>query len=251
MEDIVKSSQKKVKLGEKDILSLSFAGLALCFTILTTASFLSARSCSRLAQRATSATLVQQLDGTAFIANPKPANYRDPKVVRNFVGQWVAHTFSLSGKLEISPNKKIPERGIIIEGKRIPTNVISGSYAWAANKRKEFIEAYMAEGLVPETYFSENNSTTQEVEIDSLGQAQLIEEEKQIFTVNVIVTITKHLNGQPTGEVKFYRRKIIVDSIPIPLKKPEADDSIYKHLSYQWRKDGLQIQEIDPLSFNE
>ena len=249
MINIVKSKQIKLKLGERDILALSFAVLTLCFLILGTASYLSARSCSRLAKGG-NATLVQQLDGTAFIANSKPPNYRDPLVVRRYVGSWVAHTFALSGELDISEKQKIADQGIVVEGRRIPTNVLSGAYAWAANKRQEFIQAYMEEGLVSKDYFN-HSSTTQEVEIDELGQAQLIDEEKQIFSVNVVATISKHQDGQPTGKVQFYRRKIIVASIPIPLQKPAANASIYQQLSYQWRKEGLQIQEINPLSFNK
>ena len=250
MENLKK--QISIKIGERDILAISFAGLTLFSLVVATASYWSGRSCVRLAKGA-NATLVQQPDGTAFIANPKPANYRDPLVVKRFVGNWIEYAFTLSGELDISGQKKIDDRGIVAWGMRIPTNVISSAYAWSANKRKEFIEAYLTEGLVPEDYFTESSSTstTIEVEIDSLGQAKLIDEKKQIFRVNVVATLSKHSNGTPTGEVDFYRKTITVASIPIPQKKPSANDSIYQQLSYQWRKEGLQIQEINPLSFKE
>lgn len=242
----IKTKPINLKLGERDILALSFAGLTITFVILAFGSFLSARSCSSLAKGA-NATLVQQPDGTAFIANPKPPNYRDPLMVRRYVFDWVVYTFTLSGELDIL-GKKIADRGIVVEDSRIPINVISGSYGWAANKRKEFVEAYIQEGLVPEDYFSSSGGSTSVAEIDFLGQAELIDEEKQIFSVNVVATISKHQEGEPTGEVDFYRRKIIVASIPIPQEKPNANDSIYQQLSYQWRKEGLQIQEIQPLT---
>ncbi len=235
-------------LGEKDVLALSFAGLTFVFIILGAASFISANSCARLA-RGEKATLVQIEDGTAFIASPKPPNFRSPKVVQNYVRNWVKHTFSLSGDLSVS-GETVSDFGLTVEGKRIPTNIISGAYALPANKRKDFIEAYMKEGWIPEDYFS-SERTIQEVELERLGEAQIIDEEKQIFSVNVVATISRYKSGKPTGEVDFYRRKIVVKSIPIPLQKPGTSASIYQQLSYFWRKDGLQISHTNPLSFDE
>lgn len=248
MTDTTKKNQIKPKYSEKDILSLSFAGLTLFSLVIAVSTYLSAQSCSRLAKGA-KATLIQQLDGEAFIANPKPANYRNPVMVRRYVGNWVAYTFSLTGELNVSGGQKISDQGLNLDGQQIPTNVISASYARAANKRKAFVQAYLQEGLVPEDYFYDA-PTTKFVEIDSLGDAQVIDEKKQIYAVNVVATISEHQNGKPTGEVDFYRRQIIVASIPIPQQKPSANsNSIYQQLSYQWRKEGLQIQEINPLSF--
>ena len=251
MRNTSQSRQIKVRIGERDILALSFAGLTLCSLLITAATWWSARSCSLLEQ-GDRATLVQQLDGTAFIANPKSANYRDPELVRNYVNNWVGHTFSLSGEFNLGGKQRLKDRGLEIGGQQIPTNVVSGAYAWSANKRQAFIKAYLQEGFVPEDYFANDiRRVTQEVEIDSLGEARLIDEEKQIFSVNVIATISKLHNGKPTGEVDYYRRKILVASIPLPQKKPNQKDSIHQQLSYQWRKEGLQIQQINPLTFKE
>lgn len=250
MKDISRIGQKRVKIGEKDILAFSFAGLTLFALAVATASFISARSCSRLAKGA-NFTLVQQLDGETFIANPKPTNYRDPKAVRNFVNKWVTHVFTLNKKLGRVGNKEVLDRGLLEKGQRIPTNVVSGSFAWPATKRDGFIAAYLNEGLVPVNYFSgeANSGSIQLVEIDSLSDAKLIDEEKQVFTVNVVATVIRYKNGKPTGDENYYRRKITVGAIPIPQKKPDVNASIYEKLRYQWRKEGLQIRTIEALSF--
>ena len=249
MDNLSKIRKNKAKIGEKDILALSFAGLTLFALVVALSSFFSARSCSRLAKGA-NFTLVQQLDGTAFVASPKVANYRDPKIVRNYVNNWVTYVFTLNKNLSRAGDKQVFDQGIVVKGQRIPTNVVSGSYAWSATKRDGFIAAYLKEGLIPVNYFNDESLTTQEVEIDSLGDAQLIDEEEQIFTVNVVATVTRYENGKPTEDVNYYRRKITVAAIPIPQKKPDANASIYQKLSYQWRKEGLQIRTIETLSFN-
>ncbi|WP_036488298.1 hypothetical protein [Myxosarcina sp. GI1] len=238
---------RRVNIGEKDILALSFAGLCLMFFALAGSSYLSARSCSRLAKGADT-VFVQQPDGTAFVANPKSPNYREPLVVRNYVSKWLTYTFSLSNNLTTKTDSKVVDRGIYIDGQQIPTNVVSGAYALAANKREKFVSAYVAEGWIPEDYFS-GDSTTQ-LEIDELGKARLIDEEKQIYAVNVVATVSHLRNGQPTGKVDFYRRKIIVAPIPIPQYPPAQNASIYQKLSYQWKKEGLQIKDIEFLSFD-
>lgn len=245
-----KTSQIKTKISEKDILSLSFAGLTVFSLLIGFTSHMSARSCSNLAKGATKATLVQRPDGSSFLADPKPSNYREPLVVRNYVKKWVDHTFDLSGELQIG-EQKIVDQGIELWGRKVPTNVVSGSYAWSANKRKAFVQAYMDGGLVPKDYFREKGSTTQEVEIEVLGSAELVDPEKQIFSVKVIATISEHdEDGRPTGKVDFWRQDVFVASAPIPPKKPDAK-SIYQQLSYEWRKEGLRIDKTNPLSFNE
>lgn len=241
---MLKKSQIRTKISERDILSLSFVSLTIFSLFVGFISYISARSCSNLAQGATKATLVQQIDGTSFLADSKPSNYREPLVVRNYVKKWVTHTFDLSGELQIG-EQKIIDQGIELWGRKIPTNVVSGSYAWSANKRKAFVQAYLDGGLVPEDYFKSNGSTTQEVEIDFLGSAELVDPEKQIFSVKVIATISEHEDGRPTGNVDFWRQDVFVASAPIPQKKPDAQ-SIYQQLSYEWRKEGLRIEASNP-----
>ncbi len=239
-----KANQIKAKISEKDILSLSFAGLTIFSLFIGFMSYLSVRSCSNLAKGATKATLVQQPDGSSFLAEPKPANYREPLVVRNYVKKWVEHTFDLSGELQIG-EEKVVDQGIELWGLKVPTNVVSGSYAWSANKRKAFVEAYVSGGLVPEDYFKSKGSTTQEVEVDFLGSAFLVDPQKQIFSVKVIATISEHEDGIPTGKVDFWRQNVFVASAPIPQKKPDAQ-SIYQQLSHEWRKEGLRIEAAEP-----
>ena len=239
----------EIKLGERDILALSFAGLTLVFLVQVAASYLSARSCSHLAKGA-DAVLVQQPDGTSFLANPKPPNYRDPMVVRNYVHKWVTHTFSLPGSLATSGDKKVIDSGVFMGREKVPVNVVSGSFALTAKKRSKFVQAFANEGWIPEDYFS-SSPTTKLLEIDELGQPQLIDKKEQIYAVNVVATVSSYKEGEPTGEVDFYRRKIIVAPIPVPQKVPDENAPIYEQLSYQWSKEGLRIDKINPLSFRE
>lgn len=235
------NTPKKIVLGSKDLLSISFIALAVCFGMLTLITSKFASSCSVLA-KAEKPTLVQKTDGEAFIANPMPANYRDPDVVRRYVQTWIDRTFTLTASNELQDVKQ----GISYAGRTIPPNLLSVSYALPANKRREFIKAYVDEGWIPENYFTGNSS--QEVELEQLSQAELIDNPKQIYTVNVIATISRYLDGKPTGEVEFYRRKITVAPIPIPQTEPKGRATFSQRLSYLFRKDGLQIISITPLS---
>lgn len=210
----------QIKLDERDILAISFFAIALAWLAQVGVSYLFSRSCSLLAN-GERATLVQRLDGTAFVAEPKHPDYRDPAVVRNYVENWVTVLFTWTGQLASAPGKKpILDRGVpISDGQKVPTNAANAVLALRASIRENFLENFISEGWIPQDYFSSEPTTTV-LEIEELGQPILVDPQRQIYHVKVVASVNYYRNGKPTGKTNYYRREIVVASIPIPKKLP-------------------------------
>lgn len=237
----------RIKLDERDILSISFFIIAFAWLAQVGVSYLFSRSCSTLAN-GPSATLVQRPDGTAFVAEPKPPDYRDPAVVRNYVENWVTILFTWTGKLATAPGKEpILDRGVpIADGQKVPTNAANAALALPSSMRESFLETLITEGWIPEDYFS-GEPTTTALEVEELGQPILVDPQRQIYNVKVVASVNYYRNGKPTGKTNYYRREIVVAPIPIPKKPPDASASIFEQLNYEWRKRGLQVKNANPL----
>lgn len=238
----------QIKLDERDILAISFAAIAIAWFAQVGVSYWFSRSCNQLATG--SRTFVQEIGGNAFVAEPKHPDYRDPAVVKNFVKNWVTILFTWSGQLAGASGKEpIRDPGVpLASGKKVPTNAANAAFAMTASRREQFLESILAEGWIPEDYFS-GDPTTTVLEIDELGEPLLVDPDRQIYSVKVVASIANYRDGQPTGKVDYYRQEVIVAPIPIPQTAPAPNASIYEQLSYEWRKRGMQIQETNPLPF--
>ncbi len=111
----MKLKTPKIKLKEEDILPISVAVLSGIQVVQVLVLFLLASSFYTLA-RQPARTLIQRQDGTAFAAEPQQSNYREAKVVRQFVKDWVTLQFTWSGKLADPQGEgTIKDEGIFVD----------------------------------------------------------------------------------------------------------------------------------------
>lgn len=191
-------------------------------------------------------TFVQLPDGSSFVGEPKPANYRHPQTVKQFVEDWVTTAFTLTGTLGDGEDA-LPDKGIPVPGVgTVPTNAVNASFGYVDSGRQAFLKNYMQEGWVPEDYFSAEPTTTT-VYLDEVSEPMLIDPDRQIYSVKVVASVNQTNEDDPVGQVKYYRKELIVTSVPIPRAAPGENASILEKLAYEWRKRGLQIVRGNPL----
>ena len=189
---------------------------------------------------------MQLPDGSSFVGEPKPANYRHPKTVKQFVEDWVVTAFTLTGTLGDGEDA-LPDRGIPVPGVgNVPTNAVAASFGYIDSRRQDFLKNYVEEGWIPEDYFSADPTTTT-IHLDQVSEPILIDPDEQTYSVKVVASVNQIFEDDPIGKIDYYRKEIIVTSIPIPRVAPGEDASILEKLSYEWRKRGLQIVDANPL----
>lgn len=272
----------KIKLNETDILPLSVAALVGVQVVQGVALFLFASSYYNLAKQP-NRTLVQRDDGTAFAAESKQYNYREAKVVRQFVKDWASLTFTWSGKLPapddegtiqdrgipVSDSSNSPERNTNSASKqstegasylknlpteaspflnnrdaRVPTISWQAAFLLPDYDRTPFLQL-LARDWVPKDHFSRNPTTTV-FNIDYLGVPQLIDLKRGIWRVDLLSTINYFNQNTLVGEPRNFNRTLIVAPVEIPNKPVPQTASAYERIVYQMRERGLQIVEIRP-----
>lgn len=276
----------KFKFKEEDILPLSVAVLTGIQVIQALALFLLAISFYGLTKQA-QPTLVQRNDGTAFAAEPKPANYRKPEVIRQFVKDWASLQFTWSGKLPSSKGEgTIKDEGITVGGSSVfawkgkknsssekesgrssglgNPSVLAPSFlgqqkakvptlAWqAALLLPEFEQLpflqILAKDWVPKDYFTATNPTTTVLNFDYIGEPQLIDRERGIWSVELLTTITYRSDDAPVGEVRNFDKTIIVAPVEPPKEPLAPTATLYEQIVYQMRSRRLQIVKFQPSS---
>ena len=187
-------------------------------------------------------TLVQQEDGTTFVAETYPSSQRSPKAIKSFVRDWLKSQYSFSGTTLDSEGKVVKDWGIKVESIRVPLRAYSGSFAIPAELRNDFLKVLVTEWL-PKDYFQEN-PTVVEIQIDEMSEPRLEDKKENIWQVVIIA----QLNYQTSANnifVKKFHRVVSVKPINIPPKKLSDIAPFSERLAYQWRERGLRIVGID------
>ncbi|MGL5924047.1 MAG: hypothetical protein ACRC32_14155, partial [Chroococcidiopsis sp.] len=189
----------KIKLKEDDILPVSVAILAGSQVVQVLALLILTFSLYVLAKQP-QPTLVQRNDGTAFVAEPQPQNYREPEVIRQFVKDWTTLQFTWSGKLPSTSGKAtIKDEGILVNTSfaigekqgsydaktffensdtKVPTVAYQSAFLLPDFERQPFLQL-LAKDWIPKDYFSSNPTTTV-LNFDFVGEPQLIDRERGI-----------------------------------------------------------------------
>lgn len=246
---------KRIKLDSSDVLPIAVAALAAGYFVNCLMIAGLARSYSRLANDGV--TLVQQPDGNAFAARPRPRNYREPEVVRQTVKDWLILTYNCSGTL-VGPDGKslVADKGIGVDGGLVvPSAVFEASSLLTDdnNFRISFLKHFAAE-KVPKGFFNKTGTPPFDSDAklvfaiqDLSDTPQLIDPIKGIWRENVVSTITTYDTDHPAGKVETYNVYFLLQAVEPTDSELRADASIYQRIVYKFRQRGLQITNILPL----
>lgn len=235
----LKRKSQRFKIDSSDILPLAFAGLSAGVLILSVAMFWLAISFSRLANKEPP-TLVQQVDGRAFMVRPADRLYREPEVIRRTVSDWAVMTFTW-GNLP-GQNKPSTDEGKTVGRDRIPTSAWEASFLLAADFRDEFVKQY-ATNVVPPGVFEGKVAAVlvpqdfSPPEVAGTGR----------WRIDMIATRIVFDDANPSGATIPFNRTFYVRAVQPP-ENPLAENATeYQRLVYRMLEGGVQIEEIRPL----
>ncbi len=186
-------------------------------------------------------TLVQEENGTTFVAETYPSSQRSPGAIKSFVRDWLKEQYSFSGVTLDQEGKMIKDLGIKVESVRVPLRAYSGSFAVPAESRNDFIKSLINEWL-PQDYFSEN-PTIVEIQIDEMSEPRL-DKKQNIWEVIVIAQLNYQTPANAIS-VKKFRRIISLKPIAIPQTKISDIAPFSERLAYQWRSRGLKVVGLE------
>lgn len=244
----LKRKSQRFKLDSTDILPIAFAGLSIGVFILAIVTFWLAVSFSKLSNQKPP-TLVQQVNGNAFTAQPADHQHREPEVIRRTISNWAIMTFTW-GKL---PGQNKPQ---VDEGKeiaadpssqrsdrhRVPSSAWEASFLLAPDFRDAFLQK-LATDIIPEGVFRGQVAAVlvpqNFSEPESTGEGH--------WRIHMIATRILFDNANPAGQTIPFNRTIYVRAIDPPQSPLGQNTTDYQRLVYSMLENGLQIEEIRPL----
>lgn len=189
-------------------------------------------------------TLVQEADGTTFVAETYTGSHRPPGAIKAFVRDWLKAQYSFSGQTFDGEGKVIKDRGVNVDSVRVPLSAYSASFAIPTQLRNDFLKVLVREWL-PKNYF-ESNHTIVEFLILEMSEPKLKNSKDKIWEVAVIA----ELNYQtPSNEffTQDFERSVLLKPINIPPAKLTKISPFSERLAYQWRSRGLKVVGLDAL----
>ncbi|MGK7875419.1 MAG: hypothetical protein AB4426_19600 [Xenococcaceae cyanobacterium] len=223
--EIIPETKNKIVIGQ--------LGLALAFFLLSLAFLQQSFSNKNLSQR--KVTFVQLADGTSRRIEERDGNYREPKIIKNFVGSWLSLTFSWNGKIS---GTEAPDPGIKLEdGGRVPVNAWAASLAMKAEFGKSFLKELAK--LVPSEVFAGR--------LESAVYVEYYSEPRQTSptTWEIDVIATRIMLDTDKGEERInFNKTFTIKAVEVPISTLEDDANKVEKVIEQMRISGLEIQSI-------
>ncbi|MBF2050775.1 MAG: hypothetical protein IGS54_26000 [Elainella sp. C42_A2020_010] len=235
----LKRKSQRFKLHSSDILPLAFVGLSIGVVFLTVAFIWLAIGVSKLANQPPP-TLVQQVDGRAYVVRAEDYNHREPEVIRKTVSDWAVMTFSwgsLPGKQE-----RETDPGVQVKGRRhVPTSAWEASFLLAPDFRDTFLSD-LAEKVIPTGVF--------EGQVAGVLVPQTVSPPQLAGTgrwkVDMVATRIIFDSTNPSGYSIPFNRTFYVKAIDPPYNPLTQNATEYQRVVYQLLESGLQIEQIQP-----
>lgn len=224
-------SQEAHSTNQQNIILLGLIGSNVLTLLMM---FWLAASVSRLANRK-APTLVQQVGGQAFIAEPIDYSYRDPQVIQNVAREWALLNFSFGTLPQI--NHQTEE--VSYKGKNLPEQTVTASYLLTDNTRDAYLK-----GFAQNIYTAD----AQRGGLSSLYMPYRISEPKQVepglWEVDVIGSRLITTPENPSGEMVATNVRLEMVAAEVPLLALEEDPSAAAKTTYRLLESGIRIKKI-------
>lgn len=249
---------QRLPMDESDILPLAFVGLAIGEGVLALGLVWLGNSVAQLAKKP-APTLVQQVNGQAFTVRTAAEDYREPAVIRQLVHEWVAFTYTWSGKLPNASNAKTtqtaqtsastltPDEGVRVKRGRVPTVAWQAAFLLASDAKSNFREAFLAElTQVPGIDGVFSGSTRTVLVVQHVSEPQLLAGTTGRWQVDVVANLIIFDRERPAGYTVPWNNSYFVRAVDPPMTALEDQASEYQRVIYQLRQRGLEIEKIVP-----
>jgi hypothetical protein len=240
----LKPKQTRLKIDSSDVLPLAFLGLSVASVCSAIAILWLAVSFSKLVNKP-SPTLVQQVDGKAFIVRPEEHNYREPELIRKTVTDWAVMTFSWGTVSDAKPSKQksSADSGVDVGGrKKVPRSTWEASFLLTPDFRDAFLDK-LAKDVIPAGVFDGKVSQVFVPQSVSPPQAAGMGRWK----VDMVATRILFDGVNPSGHAIPINRTFYVRASDPPTTPLKENANEYQRVVYQMLAAGLQIEEIRPL----
>ena len=197
----------------------------------------------------TQQTLIQTVDGEAFLALPADPYYRSPALIRNTVNDWLVGSLTWNYLFDGEADK-----GVYLDlsdrRQRIPTTVYTYQQLLSQGLRTPFL-ASLASAIETDGIFSGNSETY--VEISYISEPERLEGNR--YRVNAIAEIVVSDYGSsssaPSREIAIpFNRTIVLRAIDPPHSWME-DLTPNQRRVHEMQRSGLQIVAIEALELDE
>jgi hypothetical protein len=237
----LKPRQAPLKIDSSDVLPLAFLGLSIASVCSAIAILWLAISFSKLVNKP-SPTLVQQVDGRAFVVRPEDHNYRESELIRKTVTDWAVMTFSWGTVSDSKPSKQ-KDSGVDVGGrKKVPRSTWEASFLLTPDFRDAFLDK-LAKDVIPAGVFDGKVSQVFVPQSVSPPQAAGVGRWK----VDMVATRILFNGVNPSGHAIPLNRTFYVRAIDPPTTPLKENANEYQRVVYQMLAAGLQIEEIRPL----
>jgi hypothetical protein len=241
MQKITKLKQARLRMDSSDILPLAFLGLSIASVGSAIAIIWLAVSFSNLVNKP-SPTLVQQVDGKAFVVRPEDHDYREPELIRKTVSDWAVMTFSWGMIADAKPNKP-KDSGVDVGGrKKVPRSTWEASFLLTPDFRDAFLDK-LAKDVIPAGVF--DGKVSQVFVPQSVSPPQSAGTGR--WKVDMVATRILFDSVNPSGHAIPINRTFYVKAIDPPTTPLKENANEYQRVVYQMLAAGLQIEEIRPL----
>jgi hypothetical protein len=241
MQKINKLKQSRLRMDSSDILPLAFLGLSIASVCSAIAIIWLAVSFSKLVNKP-SPTLVQQVDGKAFVVRPEEYYYREPELIRKTVSDWAVMTFSWGTVSDSKPSKQ-KDSGVDVGGrKKVPRSTWEASFLLTPDFRDAFLDK-LAKEVIPAGVF--DGKVSQVIVPQSVSPPQSAGVGR--WKVDMVATRILFDGVNPLGHAIPINRTFYVRAIDPPTTPLKENANEYQRVVYQMLAAGLQIEEIRPL----
>jgi hypothetical protein len=240
----LKPKQARLKIDSSDVLPLAFLGLSIASVCSAIAILWLAVSFSKLVNKP-SPTLVQQVNGKAFVVRPEDHNYREPELIRKTVTDWAVMTFSWGTVSDAKPSKQksSADSGVDVGGrKKVPRSTWEASFLLTPDFRDAFLDK-LAKDVIPAGVFDGKVSQVFVPQSVSPPQSAGVGRWK----VDMVATRILFDGVNPSGHAIPINRTFYVRAIDPPTTPLKENANEYQRVVYQMLAAGLQIEEIRPL----
>mgnify|MGYP005847619959 CR=1 FL=1 len=185
-------------------------------------------------------TLVQQVDGRAYMVRTEDYFHREPEVIRKTVSDWAIMTFS-GGTLPGNQDTAI-DSGVAVKGRRrVTTGAWEASFLLAPDFRDTFLNE-LAAAVIPPGIFEGRVASV--LVPQTISPPQLAGDNR--WKVDMVATRIIFDSTNPSGYSIPFNRTFYVKAIDPPQNPLTQNATEYQRIVYQMLESGLQIEEIRP-----
>ncbi len=199
-------------------------------------------------------TLVQTPDGELITTDPAPSWYREPQVIKNFVGRTATLLFSWSGQAQL-PNEEgeleiQTDPGVVVgENAQLTTPAFEASFALSSSFRESFSKQ-LAKLIPPGVWSGKSQVHIEFVRIgDPQPQSSVTSKfgEHGYWQVPMVANLIIRDAKNPGGRAVPFNKTIYVRAIDTPpLPIPEQATALQQTV-HQIRLSQLEIYQIKDL----